>query len=97
MSDAQGGLGHLARRWGHWASNLLVSGIVLVVAIALGREVVQWWYVEPAPLTLGRPNGVNSPATLTSDDPLGRPGTSEELRFGELPFAFGHGVVEGRS
>jgi hypothetical protein len=97
MSDAPSGFGHFARRWGQWASNLLVSGVVIVVAIALGREVLQWWYVDPAPMALGRPNNSGAPADVTLDDPLGLPGTSEELRFGELPFAFGHGVVEGKA
>ncbi|MFO0816703.1 MAG: hypothetical protein U1A77_02100 [Pirellulales bacterium] len=97
MSDAPSGFGQFARRWGQWASNLLVSGIVIVVAIALGREVLQWWYVDPTPLALGRPDSAGAPAALTLDDPLGLPGTSEELRFGELPFAFGHGVVEGKA
>jgi hypothetical protein len=35
--------GRLARRWSTWASNLFVSGIVVLVGLTFGREVMEAW------------------------------------------------------
>lgn len=39
----------LARRVSGWTSSLLATGIVLVAAMGVGRQLVQWWRVDPPP------------------------------------------------
>ncbi|MCI0358339.1 MAG: hypothetical protein L0211_07645 [Planctomycetaceae bacterium] len=66
---APGGFGRLARRIAGWTANLLATALVLVAGLAVGRQVLIWWYESP-------------PARLAaaSDQPL-PPETSEELRL----------------
>ncbi|MFO0872085.1 MAG: hypothetical protein U0935_24420 [Pirellulales bacterium] len=83
----------MARRWANWAANLLVSGTIAVAGIVLGREVLRWWYVE-APTRWSERHSTGVPGTPDAD-PLGQVGTGESLQFGDLPFAWRHGVVAG--
>jgi hypothetical protein len=39
--------GRLARRWSNWAANLFVSGIVALVGLTFGREVIEAWRSAP--------------------------------------------------
>jgi hypothetical protein len=61
----------VARRISGWTSNLLATGIVLVAALGLGRQLVVWWGVD-SDAQVGAP-----PAAI----PLGSP--PEELQFGD--------------
>ena len=46
---AAGGFGGLARRIAGWTANLLATAIVLVAGLAMGRQVLVWWYEQPPP------------------------------------------------
>ena len=46
---AAGGFGRLARRIAGWTANLLATAIVLVAGLAMGRQVLVWWYEAPSP------------------------------------------------
>lgn len=80
----------LARRWANWASNLLVSGVIVVVGLVFGREVVQWWRT---PSSGDSSNSAAATPGPSDADPLN--GSVQELSFGELPYAFRHGSVGG--
>jgi hypothetical protein len=60
-----------------WTTNLIVSGMILVLALGLGREIVCWWRVDPAAVA----PGVGA-LDLGSSDPFG-PFT---LEFGDAPY-----------
>jgi hypothetical protein len=47
----------LARRVSGWTSSLLATGIVLVAALGVGRQLVQWWRAEPADARRPAPAG----------------------------------------
>jgi hypothetical protein len=44
---AAGGFGKLARRIAGWTANLLATALVLVAGLAVGRQVLVWWYEAP--------------------------------------------------
>lgn len=94
-SESPSGRGRLARQWGNWAANLVVSGVIVVVGLVFGREVLQWWYVDTPVLVAGRPAAPGKLEIPAAGDSLGQPGGVEELRFGNLPVAFRHGAVVG--
>ena len=75
----------LAARWGNWAANLLVSGVLVVVGLVFGREVLQWWYVDsPSPPGRIRSGDSPTPSMMESD---------AEFQFGDWPLVFRHGVA----
>jgi len=47
ISPAAGGFGRLARRIVGWTANLLATALVLVAGLAVGRQVLEWWYESP--------------------------------------------------
>ncbi len=64
-----GSFGRLARRITGWSANLLATALVLVAGLAVGRQVLVWWYESPPePLA----------AASNADLPPGMPG---ELRL----------------
>lgn len=78
----------LARRWANWASNLLVSGVILIVGLAFGREVVHWWRLDDdstTPATASGPDIANSPDSLSS----------QLLEFGDFPIALHRSELSG--
>lgn len=101
----------LARRWANWASNLLVSGVIVVVGLVFGREVVQWWRtpadgtaakvatdaVTPGSDLLDGPAFDGTDGLRTNEPGAGESGARpvHELSFGDLPYAFRHGAVRG--
>jgi hypothetical protein len=46
-NSAAGGFGRLARRIAGWTANLLATALVLVAGLAVGRQVLVWWYEAP--------------------------------------------------
>jgi hypothetical protein len=60
-----------AKRIGNWATNLLVSGVILIVGISFGREVMRWWRNNPLPAA------ASSSAATQVEDSL--------ARFGDMP------------
>jgi hypothetical protein len=50
------GFGQLGRRITDWTSKLVLSGVVFVVALGFGRQVLQWWAEEPVPATAAGPS-----------------------------------------
>lgn len=79
--------GRLARRWGNWAANLFVSGVVVMLGVTFGREVVEGWRSGPAESQGGVAASVEQTAELNA--------TSDELWFNELPFAVNRGEAAG--
>lgn len=67
-------IGRVGRRWSRWAGNLLVSGLIVVIGLTFGRQLVQWMTddADPPPAP---------PVALNND-------FTHDLQFGELPFAF---------
>jgi hypothetical protein len=63
------GFGNLARRITGWSANLLATALVLVAGVAVGRQVLDWWYESPP-----------APPALSSDADL-PPETPGELRL----------------
>jgi hypothetical protein len=47
QSPTTGGFGRLARRIAGWSANLLATALVLVAGLAVGRQVLVWWYESP--------------------------------------------------
>jgi hypothetical protein len=57
----------IAARIGNFATNVLVSGVILIVGLAFGREIISWWRADaasetPTPITsvLGEYNPLDS-------------------------------------
>lgn len=73
----------LSRRISGWTTNLLATALVAVLALAVGRQLITWWRVEPGS---GDPaNGANaSPGTVALADLSA--GQTLELGFGTLPY-----------
>ena len=40
---AESGYGLVARRVSSWTTNLVLSGLIVVLGLGLGRQVLQWW------------------------------------------------------
>ncbi len=96
--------GRLARRWSNWAANLFVSGIVTLVGLTFGREVIESWRPGPRPSTgtTRDPNSkldVNANATAHNEtntlETDGDHASVDEIWFNELPVAVGHGGATG--
>lgn len=79
----------LARRWAAWASNLLVSGIILIVGIAFAREVTQWWRTDETGKAEPVVGAVASQTTATAI------AADQLLEFGDFPFLLHRSEVNG--
>lgn len=70
----------VAKRIGNFATNLLVSGVILIVGIAFAREVSSWWRGDSAA-------GEASPiAAVVGDHVTAESGENQLLEFGDFPF-----------
>jgi hypothetical protein len=70
-----------------WTTNLLATGVVLLLALGVGRQLVGWYRVEsPAPKL--SPGAGMSLAGLANGDPI-------ELDFGDAPYAIQRREVTG--
>lgn len=85
----------LAVRWTNWAANLLVSGVIIVVGLVFGREILHWWYVDTAEVKTAAPSppgtmprGADDVARATAEADAGA-----EIQFGDWPLVFRHGAA----
>lgn len=46
---APAGFAHLAMRISAWTTRALLTGVILVAALAVGRQTTEWWRAEPPP------------------------------------------------
>jgi hypothetical protein len=76
----------LAKRLSTWTSRGLVSGIILVAGLALGRQVLQWWGAEKDP------PAALSPRSLAPGS-LGDLGQDHLLEFGDSVWRMARGSV----
>jgi hypothetical protein len=77
----------LAKRLTGWTTNLLATAVVLLLAIAGGRELVSWWRADALNDSVSQEQSTAAAWTL--------PGDSFELEFGESPFSFQRDAVRG--
>ena len=79
----------LAARMGNLASNVLVSGVILIVGLAFGREIITWWRADASKETtspIASVVGEYSPLEA-SDQQL--------LEFGDFPFVLNRQEFSG--
>tara|TARA_Y100000758_G_scaffold272186_1_gene215002 strand:- start:1908 stop:2888 length:981 start_codon:yes stop_codon:yes gene_type:complete len=74
-SAATGGIGELARRYRRRATDLLAVGMLLVVGLALGRQLTSWWN-EPGLESTPNADGVTGAGTAWTEP--------DDLQLGEL-------------
>ena len=78
----------VAKRLGNWATNLIVSGVVIVVALAMGREIIEWWHADPEP----RSEAGSSTGVQTAPLPTSAIGGPHGLTLSGIPAAIRHGT-----
>lgn len=67
-------LSHLAKRWWRTTNNLIATALIVIVGLALGREVVQGWWQVRVPQQLSAEDHLTPP-------PLPVPGPFESSSF----------------
>lgn len=80
----------LGKRVARWASNVFVSGVILIVGLVFGREVIHWWRSpdEAAVIT--------APASEAGGDELTLQSASEQLMsFGNFPHTLRRSELSG--
>lgn len=87
--DKPAGYGKAAKRLSGWAANLLASGLVLVIGLALGRQVLEWWQADSAQPDAKSKVLASDPGELGS---LDRP---HLLELGSVPFTLRRDTVLG--
>lgn len=78
----------LARRVSNWTTNSLVTVLVLVLGLGVGRQVIRWW-------TLDAPDASSAQAPLRLGEGLGDPGRPHEIRFGNSAWRVRREMVTG--
>ena len=79
----------VAKRIGNLATNLLVTGVILIVGIAFAREVVSWWRG-------GSSSGEVPPiAAVVGDHGPAASDASQLLEFGDFPFVLNRQAFVG--
>ncbi|MBC8357025.1 MAG: hypothetical protein H8E66_34065 [Planctomycetes bacterium] len=79
----------IATRFGNLATNLLVTGVILIVGIAFSREVISWWRSKSSPAE-------PSPLTAVVGNQLPAANASHHLlEFGDFPFALNRQELVG--
>ncbi|MDA1051536.1 MAG: hypothetical protein O3C40_13790 [Planctomycetota bacterium] len=74
------GFPSIAKRIGNLATNLLVTGVIVIVGIAFGREVVSWWRGDSSA------NDVSPLAAVVGDHVPPATAARQLLEFGDCPF-----------
>ena len=82
------GFGGLARRIASWSAKAALSGMILVVGLGFGRQVLQWWSASRSEIK--GPERQPVPAAG-----LGDPSQPHELRFGEKQWAISERSAAG--
>ncbi len=90
--DTTGGIGELARRYRRRTTDLLAVGLLLVVGLAVGRQLTAWWNepeLESTP-NVGGVTGSGTAWTEPDDLQLGELGTTIHRRrvIGDRPAAW---------
>ncbi len=84
--DRPTGLGQLAKRISAWTTKSLLTVILLVLAIGLGREVVHWWHDD----------STNAASEAISAGQLGDGPAPHTLGFGDQPWTIRRQEIVGR-
>ena len=74
-TSAPSGFGLLAKRISSWTTKCIVTGVILVLGIGVGRQVLQWWKGDVS-------GSVKTPPAVGVGDGLGEPGGAHEIQFG---------------
>jgi hypothetical protein len=82
-----GGLGRLATRISAWTSRALVTLMIVVAALAVGRQTIEWWRASP-------PSPPAPPATPDAAQ-VGNPDLPHVLQLGDSPWAILRQTVTG--
>lgn len=80
------GYGALARRISSRTTDLVAIAVVLIGGMSIGRQLVEWWRVEPESLLPAAPHS-------TGGELLGADGTPVTLEFGGAPLAMTREIV----
>lgn len=81
-----------AKQIANWASNVLVSGIVIVGAIVFGRQTIVWWRADDAGLqTRHAVDEVLGPGALAAENAV------QLFEIGDFPFTFRRLQVAGEA
>ena len=78
---------NLAQRISGLTSNLIATAIILILALAGGREVISWWRAEPEKVT-------TAPEVSPSESWI-IPNDSHALEFGDLPLTLRRDRIQG--
>lgn len=78
----------LAKRLSNWTTNSIVTVLVLVLGLGVGRQVIRWWKLDT-------PNASPAGAPLNLGDGLGDPGRPHEIRFGNSAWRMRREMVTG--
>ncbi len=87
-SSAPASFATVARKVSGWTTNLLATGLILVVALGLGRQLIGWWRIEPDEVMPMLP--ADGPGLGDAD--ASAPAT---LEFGDSPYAIERRSVRG--
>jgi len=79
--------GQIAKRWTNFGANLFATGLVIVMAIVLGRQVLVWWS-NPTPVAT--PLGASAGDTHWASEQ-----NPHRMKFGDSPAALTRDVVHG--
>lgn len=78
----------LAKRLSNWTTNSIVTVLVLVLGLGVGRQVIRWW-------TLAAPDTSGAQAPINLGEGLGDPGRPHEIRFGNSAWRVRRETVTG--
>ena len=78
------GFRRVARQVSTFTTRLLLSGLVLVLGLGLGRQVLLWWRADPT-----------GPARRESAESPGDASQGQQLRFGNDPLELGRRAIAG--
>ncbi len=76
----------VARRLSRWTTNLLASGLILVLALGVGRQLIGWWRIEPS---------AAGPQAAVDASLSGEAWLPSRLRFGDSPYEIEHRLAHG--
>ena len=78
----------VARKVSGWTTNLLATGLILVLALGLGRQLVGWWRIDPNQALPPLPTDQLGPGSTDPTAPY-------TLEFGDSPFSIDERTVHG--
>jgi hypothetical protein len=78
----------VGKRVSRFATNLLVSAVILLLALVVGRQMIEWWRTSPESISNQLPPSDSRPL-------LGDPARPHWLRIGDLPETFSRRELTG--